>query len=122
VTTVAAEGGADMEAEAGDCGGPQDNSESTRQRDSKTADPQVSRGDSGEDKGGRDRGLRTGRLNIPGFHGETSTPRTTCPWGSRTWDIRWFAGQQFPGDSLLIINCTNADAGVYIGSINQMSY
>lgn len=71
MTAVAAEGGAEMEAEAGagDGGGPQNNSESARQRDSKTADPQVSRGDSGEDKGGRDRGLRAGRLDITGFNG-----------------------------------------------------
>lgn len=46
MTTVTAEGGAEMEAEAGDGGGSQDNSESARQRDSKTADSQVSRGDS----------------------------------------------------------------------------
>jgi len=71
---VAAEGGAETEegAGGGDGGSQQVNGTgSSRERGRKTANPQIGRGDSGEDQGGKDRGMRAGRLGIPGFKGET---------------------------------------------------
>ena len=60
----------------GGCRVQQDNGTGkARHRGRKSADPQAGRGDSGEDQRGRDRGVKTGRSDIPVLENEN-------------WDIR----------------------------------